>query len=766
MALSLKILLTGRQFWHLIRVRDFRILICLWLAACVALASHAQLPLSGAADFLAAHHTQAKLVLSADTVKPGDTIWAGIDMKMDPAWHTYWKNSGEAGMPTQIKWQLTPGITAGEIQWPLPEKIPPAEVTTYGYSGETMLLVPLTIASNLPPGEVDLKANVSWLECKDVCIPANQDVEATLTIGSETKTSADAAAIQSWQQKVPQQSTSWSIKMWWEKQADGDTRPLIIAGTLPGIGGRFPTDFDFYPDASDNYDIQPPIETLKHPDLYLFELRKVVKKFSGDWPKKASGVIVFNIGFQSGFEVDATIGDPPSIEGVANPQKTNSTVSLASATTAQSASGSSILPLMLLYAFIGGLILNVMPCVLPVIALKILGFVSEARSEPRRVRNLGLLYALGVLVSFLALAAIVVAVNAAGHRAGWGMQFGNPVFVVCLTVLVTLVALNLFGVFEVTPGGAVMDAAGKLASKHGAPGAFFNGVLATALATPCTAPVLATALGFAFSQNRPAIVVLIFLFIGLGLSAPYVLLSSNPALLKLLPKPGLWMQRFKVAMGFPMLATVVWLFNVAADDYGARVFWLGVFLVVLALAAWIFGEFIQRGRRGRGVALGIILILLMGGYVYALEGQLHWRTAMAETVAAGSEIGSVNGVNWQPWSPEAVAQARADGQPVIVDFTARWCVTCNAIVKPALENSKVTDRLKALKVVTLLADYTRTPAQMTDEIAKHGAAGVPLVLVYPKNPQSPAIILPQPSPLQSPSSYSKVVLEALDRAAD
>ena len=190
------------------------------------------------------------------------------------------------------------------------------------------------------------------------------------------------------------------------------------------------------------------------------------------------------------------------------------------------------------------------------------------------------------------LAAIVIAVKAAGHHAGWGMQFGSPVFIVCLTTLVTLVALNLFGVFEVTIGGRALSAAGQLASKQGAPGAFFNGVLATALATPCTAPILATALGFAFLQNNPAVIVLIFLFVGLGLAAPYVVLSWNPAWLKFLPKPGAWMEKFKIAMGFPMLATAVWLFNLAYDNYGKNVLWLGIFLVVVALAAWIFGEFV------------------------------------------------------------------------------------------------------------------------------------------------------------------------------
>ncbi|HTV40838.1 MAG TPA: thioredoxin family protein, partial [Candidatus Sulfotelmatobacter sp.] len=212
-------------------------------------------------------------------------------------------------------------------------------------------------------------------------------------------------------------------------------------------------------------------------------------------------------------------------------------------------------------------------------------------------------------------------------------------------------------------------------------------------------------------------------------------------------------------------ATTVWLFNVAASDYGSRVFWLGVFLVIVACAAWIFGEFIQRGRSGKGIAAAIVLILLAGGYAYALEARLNWRTMTAGTETDNSLIDtSAKGLVWQPWSPEAVAQARTAGKPVLVDFTATWCVTCNAIVKPALESPAVTEKLKEMNAATLIADYTRAPAQMTDEISRHGSAGVPLVLVFPKNPDAPAIVLRQPNPIEFPSSYSKAVLNALDQA--
>jgi thiol:disulfide interchange protein DsbD len=726
------------------------ILIFLCLAAFGSRDALAQIPLpSPGGSSLAAHHTQAKLILSADTARPGDTVWAGVDMKMESGWHTYWKNPGAAGLATKVEWQLPPGVTAGEIQWPLPEKLPPIEVTTYGYENEVMLLVPLTLASNLPAGSLDLKANVSWLECKEVCVPASQMVDATLGIGSEIKTSADAAAVDSWKNKTPKANANIDVYAWWYNSTNADPRTLIIQ-----VHPAQTDAVDFFPDANDSFEIQP-VTKLTHDEYSNSTIvNKSVKKYSGDWPKEISGVLVIQSGnLRFGYEVKLPVSDQaPADETI--PTQTPS---------AGGAGETPALTLMLLYAFIGGLILNIMPCVLPVIALKILGFVSEARSEPRRVRNLGFVYALGVLVSFLALAAIVIGVKAAGHHAGWGMQFGSPVFIVCLTTLVTLVALNLFGVFEVTLGRRALDAAGGLASKHGAPGTFFNGVLATTLATPCTAPFLAPALGFAFSQP-PATIALIFLTAGLGLAAPYVLLSCNPALLKFLPKPGAWMEKFKIAMGFPMLATVMWLLHVAASDYGRGVFWLGIFLVIVAFAAWIFGEFVQRGRKQKGVALAIVLILLTGSYAYALEAKLHWREMIAETDAT-SLAKSSGGIDWQPWSPEAVTQARAAGKPVLVDFTASWCVTCNAIIKPALENNSVSAKLKEMNAVALLADYTRTPPTITDEISKYGGAGVPLVLVYPKNPDAAPIVLPQPSPLQLPSSYRKDVLDALDRAA-
>jgi len=709
---------------------------------------------------LTAHaaHTRARLILSADTAKAGDTIWAGVDMKMEPAWHTYWKNPGAAGLATKMVWQLPPGVTAGDIQWPLPEKIPPLEVGTYGYNDEVVLLVPLKLAADLKPGPLDLKAKVSWLECKEACIPGSGDVEATLNIGDQTQDSYDDALIESWKWKVPTSAEGWSVRAWWERAATDDTRPLLIKCYPTLVWERLMFDSaDFFPYANENFEIQATTENVLG-RAFGPCLRKLVKKYSGDWPKEISGVIVLETGNRRiSFEVKLTVSDktlagdtisaqtPPESSTGVPPVRAGETPALPSQ------------PLwrMLLYAFIGGLILNIMPCVLPVIALKILGFVGEARSDPRHVRKLGLVYALGVLVSFAALAAVVIGVKAAGHRAGWGMQFSSPVFVVCLTTLVTLVALNLFGVFEVTLGGRALDAAGGLASKHGAAGAFFNGVLATVLATPCTAPFLSIALGFAFAQKAP-VILLMFLAVAVGLAAPYLVLSWDPAWLKFLPKPGAWMEKFKIAMGFPMLATAVWLFNLAAGSYGGRVLWLGVFLVVVALAAWVFGEFIQRGRARKGLALVIVLILLVSGYTYALESQLHWREPMAASDTSGSLKESADGIDWQRWSPEAVAKARSEGRPVLVDFTANWCLTCQVNKKTSIEIPSVRAKLKEINAVALLGDYTRFPDNITSELNRFNRAGVPLVLVYPKDATAPPIVLPE---ILTPG----IVLDALDR---
>jgi thiol:disulfide interchange protein len=318
-------------------------------------------------------------------------------------------------------------------------------------------------------------------------------------------------------------------------------------------------------------------------------------------------------------------------------------------------------------------------------------------------------------------------------------------------------------VFEVTLSGRALGAASEAASRHGSAGAFMNGVLATVLATPCTAPFLGAALGFAFAQPSH-IIVLFFLTVALGLALPYLLLSWNPKWLKFLPKPGAWMERFKVAMGFPMLATTIWLFSLTTTFYGERTWWLGVFLVFVGAASWVFGTFVQRGgARRRGLAAIIAAILLAVGYAWALDEGLGWRSPVKNSGADQALMHAPEGYAWQRWSAESIARARTEGRPVVVDFTAKWCQTCNIQVKPAFESKAVIEKLRSMNAVALVADWTRYDSEITQELERFGRSGVPLVLVYPADPAKPPLVLPEPLPWPAP--YSPTVLEALAKAA-
>lgn len=567
-------------------------------------------------------------------------------------------------------------------------------------------------------------------------------MQAQLAIGPVGQPSSDRILISQWMEKLPK-TNPVNISSSWAGPATASSRSLLIEWSPPNpVKGA-----DFYPYASDSFEVDPNTKARTSQGGRVL-LEATVKKSVTEWPKQIAGVLL-----------QETSGKREGYEVTLHPE------ARAPVTAQTSSSAESSLWLILVYAFVGGMILNVMPCVLPVIALKILGFVNESRNEAGRVRKLGLMYALGVILSFEVFAGIIIGLKAAGKQAGWGLQFGNPQFLVILTVLVTLVSLNLFGLFEVTAGGLMNAAGGAATSRHGVSGAFLNGVLATVLATPCTAPFMSVALGFAFAQPA-SLIVLVFFTIGAGLAFPYVLLSWNPQWLKFLPKPGVWMENFKIIMGFPMLATAVWLFSLTTVHYGERSWWLGIFLVIVGLAAWMYGRFVQRGASRRGLAMASIVGLLLIGYLEVVEGQLHWRmreTTPTDSVALAREP---EGIAWQPWSSEALAAARNEGRPVVVDFTARWCVTCRTIVKPAFEDPTVREKIEKLNAVPFLADYTKLPDELTQELKRFGRAGVPMVLVYPTNQNKPAMVLPDPSPLLPPSHYRKYILEALDKVAD
>lgn len=675
-----------------------------------------------------AARTQVRLLLSHEAARPGETVTAGVEFQMPARAHIYWRNPGDAGLPTEISWTLPRGITAGRTRWPVPEKFDEAGVTTYGYSGSAMLIVPLHIDRELAPGPAELQATVTWLECDQSCVPGKTNLKAALRLGPESRLSAEAELIGAQQMQLPVVDPEFKPAAKWEA-GSGNTRSLIIRWRSEIA----PVWADFFPDTLTNCVVASAAPVQPGRAGYA-QLKLSVTRLTGSWPKRISGVLVQK--FPTAQTTQAwEVALEPAGPGPPQPGQ---------------------LLRMLVLGFLGGLILNVMPCVFPVIALKILGFVRQSTESPGRVLRLGLIAGCGVLVSFLALAIAVILVQRAGKAASWGMHMQNPQFTLVLTVVVTLVALNLFGVFEVTLGSRTIDAAGRLGSRPGAWGAFMNGALATVLATPCTAPLLAPALGFAFTQP-PAGIVIMFLAVGSGLAMPYVLLSWRPHWLKFLPKPGPWLERFKVLMGFPMLATAVWLFSFTSRRFGPNgPLWLGLFLVALALAGWIWGEFVQRGTKRRALAMAISLLVLLSSYLYALEKQLHWRATQRHSPATAG-TGSTEAV-WQKWSPEAVAKARAEGRPVLVDFTADWCVTCKYNKLVALDTAEVRNMLQQINAVAFVADNTDEDPVIIAELHKFGRAGVPLVLVYPRDTNAPPIVLPT-------LLTKSIVLDALAKAA-
>lgn len=655
---------------------------------------------------------------------------AGLELQMPKGWHTYWRNPSEPGGPgtaTKINWTLPAGIMAGEVLWPVPEKQIDRAGDTHIYKGTVVLLVPLTISSNTPIGPVELKAKVSWLECETECIPGRTNVAITLTVGAVVETSPDSIKIEQARNFLPTTATTPHAVAFWESEATGEQRAVVIEWAVEAKTA------DFFPYESKTTEIASKTDVVSIHSGKV-RLRKVVSKTETGWPSSITGLLVSGLTTKDrvAFEVTLPISDAVVAAAVARTEP----FSLIT-----------LLP-MLGFAFLGGLILNIMPCVLPVLALKILGFVRQSGSDVSQVRRLGLSYGAGVLVSFLVLAGVALAVQAAGGVAGWSTAFQNPQFRVIMCALLVLVALNLFGVFEVNLGGTAMGAAGDLTTKEGPAGAFFNGVLAAILATPCTAPFLATAIGFAFTQPPPVLLA-IFLAVGLGLAAPFVILCWQPAWLKLLPKPGVWMLRFKVAMGFPMLATAIWIFWFTATRLGqSGVLWLGLFLVILAAAAWVWGEFSQRSDHRRA-ALATVAVLLAAGYFGILEGELDWRTPVSKKKPK---------VNWQTWSMAAVAQARIAGHPVLVDFTADNCANCKFNKATSIEIGSTIAKLEDYKVTTLVGDFTDADPAIAAELQKYGRRGVPLVLVYSRDPSKPPRALPT---VLTPT----MVQEALDWAA-
>jgi thiol:disulfide interchange protein DsbD len=674
--------------------------------------------------------TEAVLVLDHLMARPGETLNAAVVLRSAHGWHTYWKNPGEAGaggQATTIDWDLPEGVSVGAIEWPTPRKLKEEAGAVFAYERTNALLIPITLASNLTPRLLTLSAQVRWLECEKQCVPRSTQVSATLQIGSVTVPSSDAPSFEAFRKALPEPQR-FPVNVSYRIGDPANQRIFQIEFAPPDSKAHW----DFFPDLSENLEFGPSKSGPQGSDGRITILQPASTS-ENQWPGNLAGLLVQTTedglpirSYQLSAELSATEG--PQIASTNSPSKPTPFLTL------------------LIFAFIGGLILNVMPCVLPVIALKILSFVRQGQESPARVRILGLMYGAGVLASFATLAAVMIGLSFAGKSVHQGVLFQSSTFLVLMTVLIVLISVNLLGAFEVSIGGKAVDTTSALAQKEGLSGAFFNGVLATILATPCSAPFLGVSIGYALKPGQsPWVTLLMYLIAGVGLAIPYVVLCFQPRWLKKLPKPGPWMNNFKTLMAFPMLGTAFWLFLLAADHYGPDDrFWLGLFLVVLSMVAWMFGEFIQRSHKRRGLSWGIIGFILLGAYIWLLESEMDWRNPPSTSTRTSQPQSSANHrLPWQVWSATALAEARESGKPVLVEFTANWCTTCQQNKRIAIEVDAVIERIRSQSIVPLLGDFTFEDPLIAQELRRFERAGVPLVLVYSINRDEPPKVLPE-----------------------
>jgi thiol:disulfide interchange protein/DsbC/DsbD-like thiol-disulfide interchange protein len=670
----------------------------------------------------------ARLVADTVRVQPGRPFTAGVHLTIAPGWHVYWENPGDTALPIQVEWS---GAKTSRLRWPEPERYQEkGGVTVFGYERETVLLTTVT-----PSGPLTLQAKADWLVCEQICIPGEAALELSLPVG-EPEPSNEAPLIRRFAAKVPTRGVVRIV----EARARQEKDRWFFSADVDAKGWRI---LRFFPRTIEGFAIEHGGIRVKGNTIEFSALPDE----PGLTARRISGIVVTNRG---SFDVSAEVSErsasvvPPV--SFSPPRGEKVALSLSKGRMRGddwlardfNTGTSTKLPLakLLLFAALGGLLLNIMPCVLPVISLKILSFVHQAGHDPRRTRMLGLMFGGGVLVSFWILVGAVAVIRATAEQIGWGFQFQSPVFVLAMSVVVLVFAMNLFGVFEIS--GPVLSG-----SAAGGQSAFAHGVLATILATPCTAPFLGTAIGFAFTQSLP-VLFLAFTAVGVGLALPYVLLSWHPAWLRWLPKPGAWMIRFKQAMGFVLLATVVWLLSVLAAQLGPEgVVWSLVFLTIVAFAVWMIAQ--SRRAVWRVAAVAIVV----GGYFWTLESELRWR----EPVDASSTAG----IRWEKFSLADLRARVERGETVFVDFTADWCWSCKVNERTVLATSVVEERIRELNVTSVKADWTKRNPEITRLLAKFGRVGVPFYVVFP------AGRLNEPIPLSEVITPSSVI-DALNRA--
>lgn len=674
-------------------------------------------------------------------------VWVGLQITHAPEWHTYWKNPGDSGLPTELQWTLPPGVMAGDVAWPLPRKIPIGHLANYGYEDTVLLPVPLTITPAYQPGALadamEIKLKATWLVCRQECIPQEGEFALKLPLRSSTALhgaafdaalaaqpaalpGAHSVTLQDGGQRLavrvqglPEALRGQTLHVFPETPNVITTAAALAA---PGAPSDKPLDARTWSQAWDgdvwtaNLPVSP--ERAESPAMMPLVLVaengqgwRAEAPVQGQWPAVAAPAVI-SPELEAALQANAASA-PPAVDA-----NTSATTSVPAATFAWA----------LLGAFIGGLALNLMPCVFPVLAIKVMGFASHGQNQ-RAHRLSGLAYTAGVLLSFMALGALMLALRAAGEQLGWGFQLQSPAVVAALAVLFTVIGLNLAGVFEF--GHFLPSRVAAMQARHPVLDAGLSGVLAVAVASPCTAPFMGASLGLA--MGLPAWQALaVFAAIGLGMALPYLAASFWPAVARWLPRPGAWMDTFRKFLAFPMFGTVVWLLWVLGqqsgiDGAGA----LLALLVALALLLWTLG---LRGRARLALAP---LALALGGFLLWGVGPHVTRAAPVE--AASAPAAGQAAARWQPWSPQAAQAALAEGRPVFVDFTAAWCVTCQYNKKTTLSNAQVLAALDAAGVQTLRADWTRRDAAITAELQKLGRAGVPVYVL--QAPGQPPVVL-------------------------
>ena len=676
---------------------------------------------------LLAHAPQGVPVGQTPDAAAGQPVWVGLQITHAPEWHTYWKNAGDSGMPTELQWTLPPGVMAGDIAWPLPKKIPIGHLANYGYEGTVLLPVPLIITPEYKPGvladALDVKLKATWLVCRKECIP--QDGEFALKIPLRSSTALNGAAFDAALKSQPADvAGAHQVAL----KDDGKRLAVRVAGLPVDVRGQplelFPESPGVVVTAATPAKPGEPVGARswsQHWDGDVWTADVPVSPERADSPEKMTLVLVAG---ERGWRAEAPVagawpalalpaGVSPALEAAL---KANANAGAnAPPPAAPTAVPATTFVWALLGALIGGLVLNLMPCVFPVLAIKVLGFTQHA-DDRRAHRTSGLAYTAGVVLSFLALGALMLALRAAGQQLGWGFQLQSPAVVAALTVLFTVIGLNLAGVFEF--GSFLPSRLATMEARNPVANSFLTGMLAVAVASPCTAPFMGASLGLAV--GLPAVqALLIFAAIGLGMALPYLAASWWPAVARLLPKPGAWMDTFKKFMAFPMFGTAVWLLWVLGqqtgiDGAGA----LLALLVVLALVLWALG------LTGRTRIVLASFSIAAGAFLASAIGPNVIKMAEAATPVAQTP-----GARWQPWSAERVQTALGAGQPVFVDFTAAWCVTCQYNKKTTLASAEVLSAMDAAKVQTFRADWTRRDAAITAELQKLGRSGVPVYVL-------------------------------------